>query len=115
MVTLRAPRLTAALFLILTWVFPLAGLAYFVAPKVSSWVEGHGWSSQAGSQSPVARPLRLGGRAGGRAEGGLRSEVMLGQLLASLAGKRGLEGSMEATVGAQHVLGLPSRCPGAPA
>ncbi len=35
--TLRKFSFAGALYLLLTWMFPLAGLLYFVAPKVRSW------------------------------------------------------------------------------
>lgn len=37
--TLRKPSLSGALYLLLTWMFPMAGLLYFAAPKVSSLFE----------------------------------------------------------------------------
>lgn len=37
--TLRKPSLSGALYLLLTWMFPMAGLLYFVAPKVCSLLQ----------------------------------------------------------------------------
>lgn len=36
LITLRRMSAVGALYLLITWAFPLAGLAYFVAPKVTA-------------------------------------------------------------------------------